>query len=160
MKYTVRFSCGHVEAKVLFGKGADRDRTIQHWQDHGVCTDCYRQAQVSQEQKSSSEMGLPTLTGSEKQVTWATKLRLEMISERQQDILALGIRASNEKGIRARLAEIGKDALLTEVAAKFEGDKRDHAVDFYCKAIVAIKKLDEAKTQPSAKWFIENRQER
>lgn len=160
MKYTVRFSCGHVEVKVLFGKGVDRERTIQHWQDHGVCTDCFRQKQVVQELKNSSEMGLPILVGTEKQVAWAAKLRLDMISTRQQDILALGIRASNEKGIRARLAEIGKDALLAEVAAKFEGDKRDHAVDFYCKAVIAIKKVDEAKTQTSAKWFIENRQER
>lgn len=53
-KYTVKMSCGHEETVELFGKGKDRERSIEYFEDHGLCKECYKK-KISEEKK---EQGL------------------------------------------------------------------------------------------------------
>ena len=43
MKYDVRFSCGHTETVVLYGKTSEREKKIEWYESKAVCSDCYRE---------------------------------------------------------------------------------------------------------------------
>lgn len=91
--YTVKFACGHTAEIQLFGKESERQRKIKYLGESGMCPSCYKKQQEeakkaaeAQAAAEASEMGLPELTGSEKQVVWATKIRnglMESISKMQ-----------------------------------------------------------------------------
>lgn len=91
--YTVKFACGHTAEIQLFGKESERQRKIKYLEESGMCPSCYKKQQEeakkaaeAQAAAEASEMGLPELTGSEKQVVWATKIRnglMESISKMQ-----------------------------------------------------------------------------
>jgi hypothetical protein len=66
--YNVNYSCGHEERKQFFG--TDREKQIER-EAKGICSECY-QKQI--------EADLPALTGSEKQVAWATTIRVNFIN--------------------------------------------------------------------------------
>ena len=69
-KYTVTYKCGHTAEVQLYGKESEREKKIA-WYATINCPDC-----EAKEQKETAEAsGLPELTGSEKQIAWATKLR-------------------------------------------------------------------------------------
>lgn len=76
-KYSVTYSCGHSGTEQLFGKMEDRERKLDWYTRVGVCPSCYK-AKMSQDVEAAS-VGLPPLQGSEKQVAWAAKLRIEML---------------------------------------------------------------------------------
>ena len=42
MKYNITYSCGHTGTVDLIGKGADRERKINYFEQHGLCPDCYK----------------------------------------------------------------------------------------------------------------------
>ncbi len=86
------YSCGHEGRVNIIGPGKDRewkkDRAFEN-----LCPECYKKWLEGERQKAnieaaekSSEMDLPELTGSEKQVAWANTLRIKVIEnyERQQ----------------------------------------------------------------------------
>lgn len=80
--YTVKFACGHTAEIQLFGKESERQRKIKYLEESGMCPSCYKKQQEeakkaaeAQAAAEASEMGLPELAGSEKQVAWATKIR-------------------------------------------------------------------------------------
>lgn len=75
MKYTVKMACGHEETVELFGKGAERERKIHWLEENGLCKECRQ----SEELKKAE--GLPALSGSEKQVAWAVKIRNSFIEK-------------------------------------------------------------------------------
>lgn len=72
--YTVRHNCGHDEAINLVGKHADRERKIG-WMEKQDCRACWQAAQAKTAQVHAGQVGLPDLTGSERQVAWALTLR-------------------------------------------------------------------------------------
>ena len=77
-KYSVNFSCGHVETKQLFGKCSERERTISYWEQSGICSDCYKAQQDAKRAAVAAACNtLPSLTGSAKQIDWATKIRAD-----------------------------------------------------------------------------------
>lgn len=41
MKYNVKFSCGHVQEKELFGKSEEREKKIAYFEKYGLCHECY-----------------------------------------------------------------------------------------------------------------------
>ena len=79
-KYTVTHTCGHVVEVQLFGPEAGRRRTLD-WMAKGECKACERAAETAAADKASEAMGLPALTGSEKQVVWAAKIRIALLGE-------------------------------------------------------------------------------
>jgi len=76
---TINHSCGHTEQHQLYGPGRDRERKAA-WMAKDVCSDCRASdlAKANAEAAdAASEIGFAPLTGSDKQVAWATKIRLD-----------------------------------------------------------------------------------
>lgn len=142
-KYDIKFSCGHTETRDLIGKVKDRERKIEYFEEHGLCSECWEAEKKrqfeEQNQKASEEAreyGLPELTGSEKQVPWATTLRQKFITDTEKYIgareerLASGLFAADParqaqletilRGMRAAVEE----RLLTETSAGYWIDSR------------------------------------
>ena len=87
-KYDVKFSCGHTETIQLVGKIKERERRIEWLENHGLCSECYeaeKKRQFEEQNKKAAEeakeYGLPELSGTEKQVAWATTLRQQFIDK-------------------------------------------------------------------------------
>ena len=171
MKYTVTFSCGHEGEVNLYGKAAERDRRIAWYEKEGICPDCYRKMkeeerkQADEElaaytEKIETELNLPELEGTEKQVTWARKIRagyfkkleskdsmlfracLAVAQGRIEDALAARMSSSiyPTEGTREEIAEAGREKLR-----QYGGGRGDSAI--FMKAFESV----------SAVWFIDNR---
>lgn len=92
-QYTVKFSCGHDWIVNLVGPRKDRDRRIKWLETYGDCPNCYkkrmkdlREAEAVKRKEESEvasanakEYGLPELSGSEKQIEWALRIRQEFL---------------------------------------------------------------------------------
>lgn len=85
-KYDIKCSCGHTVTISLFGKEVDRQRKIAWYEESGLCPECYKKLQEearktadAQAAAEAREMGLPELTGYEKQVAWANKIRAGLV---------------------------------------------------------------------------------
>lgn len=92
-KYDVTFSCGHTELINLIGKVKDRERKIEYFENHGLCSECWEAERTrqfeEQNQKAAEEAkeyGLPDLSGTEKQVAWANTLRQKFIAEAEKSM--------------------------------------------------------------------------
>lgn len=84
-KYTVKFSCGHEGTVRLFGRSSERERKLK-WLETQLCWDCQKAEQEKKYKEEAEkgkefaeEMGLPELTGTEKQVSWALAIRKRML---------------------------------------------------------------------------------
>ncbi len=69
-KYTVTYKCGHTAEVQLYGKYVDRERKIK-WYSTINCPEC----ETKEQREIAEKAGLPALTGTEKQIAWAVKLR-------------------------------------------------------------------------------------
>jgi hypothetical protein len=101
-KYIISHSCGHEVTHQLFGPGKDRESKAQ-WLETTLCTECWKVQQAKEraekiavENQRSAELaknsGLPTLTGSEKQITWGMSIRQQMIDSLETFIKECGDR--------------------------------------------------------------------
>lgn len=77
MNYEVKMACGHVDIVALYGKMADRERRIAWMEKNRICHHCYEAEQMANVEAIEKEFSLPALSGSEKQVAWARKIRWE-----------------------------------------------------------------------------------
>jgi hypothetical protein len=94
-KYYITFSCGHTGTIDLVGKGSERERKLSWYQSGGVCSECFKaqreadkivKEQQKQEENGSAAanaeaMGLSALTGTEKQIAWATTIRQNFVDK-------------------------------------------------------------------------------
>lgn len=69
-KYNITYKCGHTAVVQLYGKEVERQKKIA-WYATINCPDC----EANEQKEKAASAGLPQLTGSEKQIAWATKLR-------------------------------------------------------------------------------------
>lgn len=81
----VNYSCGHSERHQFYGPHAERDRK-REWMERGVCTVCFhakkegeRRQESERAAKLATEIGFSPLTGSGKQIAWATSIRQKML---------------------------------------------------------------------------------
>lgn len=95
-KYDITYACGHEGTVNLVGKIKERERYIEWVEAHKLCPQCYaekRQKDHDEENRRAAEaeaMGLPALTGTPKQVAWATTIRQHVIDltlQREQEHL-------------------------------------------------------------------------
>ncbi len=118
-KYDVTYSCGHTGVVSLIGKNEERERKLQWYHDCGLCPDCYA-AKLAKENEiaeaKAEEQGLPKLTGSEKQVSWANSIRQNIIEKSESVSL-------NEKG-----KDFMKYILETETSASRWIDLRGYSI--------------------------------
>lgn len=142
-KYDIIFSCGHTETRALIGKIKDRERKIAYFEEHGLCSECWeaeKKRQFEEQNRKAAEeakeYGLPELTGTEKQVAWATTLRQQFIADTEKFIgaqderLTSGFFANNpekqtqlETIVQAMKAAV-EEKLLTETSARYWIDTR------------------------------------
>lgn len=73
-QYTITYKCGHNATVNLFGKVDDRKNKIA-WMEKGLCKECYIKAQNAEIKEADSHF--KPLSGSEKQITWAMRIRKE-----------------------------------------------------------------------------------
>lgn len=77
-RHTITHSCGHDETITLSGPRSEQDRKAA-WMADRACYDCQRAERNATAAADSAAQGWPSLTGTEKQVAWATTIRAEMI---------------------------------------------------------------------------------
>jgi hypothetical protein len=83
-KYSVTHSCGHTQEHRLFGKHSGfggRDSKLE-WLETQPCSECWKR-KIKEENERSAALAhsnnLSPLSGSEKQIQWATSIRQQMI---------------------------------------------------------------------------------
>ena len=80
MKYDVTYKCGHSGVLDLGGKTKDREWKVEQAQ-YNLCPDCYRAAKQREMEEELAKYDLPELTGTERQVKWATDIRFKFAHE-------------------------------------------------------------------------------
>lgn len=80
-QYEINHRCGHTRTVNITGTNVrgERERRAANLAA-GVCPDCYRAHQDATTAEQAAALGLPELTGTDRQVAWAMKLRAEVIT--------------------------------------------------------------------------------
>lgn len=153
-KYNVKFSCGHTEIMQLGGKIEDRYKKIEYFEENGLCKECYS-AKMNRQIVMESE-GLPVLEGSEKQITWAMKIRLEKIEITQTDMNIL-VPPKYQTQLNEEFYREGLDGYLQKIKCNIPIEKQDEMINMFKKYHNLLENMIEIKTTTSAKWIIDNR---
>jgi hypothetical protein len=141
MKYFVKFSCGHECEVDLVGKYSERESKIKYYEESGICPECREKAKMEKIQKENE--CLPELVGSEKQISWASKIRMDY-KERYQNSKIYKV---YEKCDETQREELKKRYELMKNNPQFNGHPQ-------LKEIKMVIKLFE---ETSASWWIDNR---
>ncbi|GHV45324.1 hypothetical protein FACS1894204_04160 [Synergistales bacterium] len=124
-KYDIVYSCGHEGRVDIIGPTKDRQRKAD-WYASGLCPECYeakkqadRATELEKAKQNAVEMELPELTGSDKQVAWAMKIR---------DVFVANISNCKEPGkdFGKRLLNVIIEGNLAQTTAKWWIDWRDN----------------------------------
>jgi len=119
MQTTITHTCGHTETVQMYGTSKERDGKAA-WLAGKPCQECQRKAQQAQATESAQAQGLPTLTGSDKQVAWATTIRAELLGKvatMRKEFEAIGRKQNVTEDVMA--AQMGQfDTLAGKVAAQ------------------------------------------
>ena len=136
MKYYGTYACGHEGAVQIYGPTKEHERKKSYIFSH-LCPECEKlefQKKRDEANKKSmaaaAELGLPALTGSEKQIAWATTIR----NEQMEFVNSL---VKEREGFRVK---ISNEILIT--------------IEEWKKAFETI-----METETSSKFWIENREE-
>lgn len=144
MKYEVTYACGHSGEVDLFGSSKERERMIWVYENRRDCPACEEEKKEranAESAKASEELGLPALTGSEKQVAWAMTIRYDALK--------------NWSAYIASMKEKSKKYLEKENdPEKIEEDRKISEKFFKIADILETMLFRE---KDSASWWIENR---
>ena len=117
MQTQITHTCGHTETVQMYGTSRERDSKAA-WLAGKPCQECQRKAR--QAQATESAQGLPALTGSDKQVAWATTIRAEQlgkVAKMRQEFEATGRKQNVTEDVMA--AQMGQfDALVAKLTAQ------------------------------------------
>ena len=117
MQTTITHTCGHTETVQMYGTSSERDSKAA-WLAGKPCQECQRKAR--QAQATESAQGLPALTGSDKQVAWATTIRAEQlgkVAKMRQEFEATGRKQNATEAVMAE--QMGQfDALVAKLTAQ------------------------------------------
>lgn len=135
-KYDVNFSCGHTETVNLIGKIKDRERKIEWFENHGLCSECWEaekkrqfEEQNRKAAKEAKEYGLPELTGTGKQVAWANTLRKQWIEKVESEIRTwITDDESRDEEVRKALKRVVEEHLINTVDARWWIDNRNTSI--------------------------------
>jgi hypothetical protein len=123
-KYQIKHICGHVVTHNIVGTNVHGERQRKaEWLETTLCTECYRKQQ--QEQAVLVNKDLLALTGSEKQIAWAEKIRAEANAsmDNLRTLLAKEDRTKNPAMYDKAAAIINDTMAVTE--SRFWIDNRD-----------------------------------
>lgn len=122
MKYQITHTCGHDEQVELFGKGTDRQSKIA-WMEQQDCRACRNGAAnvaATKANEANEAAGLPTLTGSEKQVSWAETVRTNQLAMvvRELDNVAAAMARQGKSEAQIATDRAPIDAMVAKVQAQ------------------------------------------
>lgn len=135
-KYEITFSCGHTETIQLVGKISERERKIEYFKNHGLCSECLeaeRKRQFEEQNRKAAEeakeLGLPELTGTEKQVAWANTLRKQWIEKVESEIRTwITDDESRDEEVRKALKRFVEEHLIKKIDARWWIDNRNTSI--------------------------------
>lgn len=78
MLYDITYTCGHSARVQIYGSASDRARKADA-EEAKLCRACYLLQQRRAAQSEAESNGLPTLTGTEKQVDFALVIRAQFV---------------------------------------------------------------------------------
>ena len=122
-KYNVTYKCGHTATVQLFGNLDDRYSRLD-WLATQECPECRRRREFEQAQAQTS--GLPELTGSEKQINWATTIRAKffaVLDDYTPQFMAIAV-PGKEDAVKAMLDQY-RDLLTSKTDCRYWIDNRD-----------------------------------
>lgn len=126
---TIEAICGHTYREQMYGKQSGRD-SRQSWLEGRDCPDCFkakRDAQNAQVAEKAAETakteGLPTLTGSPKQVAWAEVIRAVKVAELRELQSKLVETPENTEKVAAARSII--ESRIAKSEAKYWIDNRE-----------------------------------
>jgi len=143
MKYTIRHACGHEATAQFYGTQKSRDWQVQR-QEGELCPPCWAKQQVEASRaagdaavRAVAESGAawPALTGSEKQVEWATQIRAKMV---------VWVASADAARVLGALVAPTRKAIATITSAAWYCDRSRAAPDHAARSAVGYL----AATQP------------
>ena len=142
-KYNVTYKCGHEGRVELFGKMSARDWRLEQMAGE-LCPECQKKESERATAEFEEENGLPLLSGSEKQVAWARKLRYDFLSGAQE------ISKNYEKAeFHEKIYTMNEE--LQKRMRKVQKEKAEEFPEFLNKTILY------ASEQTESTFFIDNR---
>jgi len=149
--YYGTFKCG-CEGRVNV-TGPTKDRQYKaDWQfDTKVCKECYqKEIERQQAEAKAKSDALPTLQGTDKQVVWATTLRIDMIKKIEDGLgnmkkdATVSARFTEASGLNISDVEKALEYMLNHIVdAKFYIDNRDVAIGRVILVIVDMMPIDD-----------------
>ncbi|KQN96938.1 hypothetical protein [Paenibacillus sp. Leaf72] len=114
-KYPVTYTCGHPGVLDLWGKEKEREQKV-NYAERSQCPECSTNNEKVKTLNFQKEKGLPALTGSEKQITWALSIRFSLFEHLEK--LERHFRDGKPKsGVETEFAKM-QDIALTWIKAK------------------------------------------
>lgn len=120
-KYQITRACGHEETIQIVGPTKDRDRKVA-FEESKLCYDCWKARQAEERAAEAAKAaveaqtsGLPTLTGSEKQIAWAETIRKshhDSLMAAAAHAITPGIKALFDEEIQRYMAETSAHAWI------------------------------------------------
>lgn len=126
-KYQITHTCGHTVEHAIAGTNVhgERERRAEYLAKQ-VCTECYRRQQ--HDAAATATADLPALTGSDKQVAWATTLRAAAVKNLRATRDLVQPFADNGNADAVHSISI-INAVLAQAQAKYWIDNRDVTFD-------------------------------
>jgi hypothetical protein len=176
-KYQITHSCGHTSTAQLYGNKRDRQWRIEKL-ENGICSECFEQQRIEENKKAAEQNaldGLPELTGSEKQILWAEKIRASKLETVRQALAGelqpmhidayWGISGWRQEAIKIDDAQIdyAVDLLRQQTRASWYIDHRDTKIGFVLRDLFVANPpseptdaeaqtlIDEAKTEATVR---------
>lgn len=124
MKLTITRACGHTDTIEVFGTNVhgERDKKVAY-EETKMCKECYNKS-IS---NKNVEAGMVALTGSEKQIAWAEKIRAKAID----DLDAIKTQEEKDETFKAKI----KTILLEQSESKWWIENKDNAIKVVAKSI-------------------------
>lgn len=130
-KVTITQACGHTATIGVSGRSSDREYAVSR-EESRDCLDCYTAKMNAAAAQAAKRDNLPALTGSERQVAWATTIRakaLKSLADYRLEELARAEGASPEdlatfEATQARLTKIVRG--ITNAALRSSSRSAEH----------------------------------
>jgi hypothetical protein len=137
-QYTIDHTCGHTSRQNIIGPSSSRKRRIE-WLETTLCNDCYKEKMDAERAavnaaslQTSIELDLPPLTGSEKNVQWATTIRLQWLQHVTQK--------HDTYSILHSLSAVGIDHRA--IVKRAEGDPNASIENLYSSSVVVLEAIE------------------
>ena len=149
MKYRIKYACGHEGDIDLTGPTRERERKLE-WYATCSCKECQEMERKKATEEMTKELGLPDLQGTEKQIDWAARIRINEIRDLGEYVDRIKERIDSLVERLARAEEKGN----VEMA-----EKRKANLEYWRKRLpVVIETYDGISAITEAHWWIEHRE--